>query len=81
MVERPGKFYDHLWIRGRELRYSDREHGRTAQPYDRKHCQGCGKTLPNRSRSWICPVCYPDYRRDTDALRRRRLRARRRGDV
>ena len=39
--------------------FTDREHGRTAPPYLRKHCLGCGKTLPNRSRSEVCLECYP----------------------
>lgn len=60
------------------LRFTDREHGRTAPAYLRKHCAGCGKTLPNRSRSWVCPECYPEYRSLVKMLseRRRRMRAR-----
>lgn len=56
--------------------YTDREHGRTAPPYRRKHCQGCGRTLPNRSRSWVCPDCYPEYRAYVRAIRTRDVRAR-----
>jgi hypothetical protein len=72
----------HIIVRGeyREhgFRFSDREHGRTAPPYLRKHCGGCGRTLPNRSRSSVCPDCYPEFRAQEKMLaeRRRRIRLR-----
>jgi hypothetical protein len=60
-------------------RFTDRTHGRTAPTYLRKHCPGCGVTLPNRSRSWVCPDCYPEYRHElkrwAESMRRNRLRA------
>jgi hypothetical protein len=60
-------------------RFTDKEHGRTAPSYLRKHCFGCGMTLPNRSRSWVCGDCYPEYRlelkRWAESLRRNRQRA------
>jgi len=60
------------------LRFTDQEHGRTAPPYLRKHCGGCGRTLPNRSRSSVCQECYPDFRRQEKTLAERRQRARER---
>lgn len=58
--------------------FTDRAHGRTAKPYLRKHCGGCGRTLPNRSRSSVCPDCYPQFRRQEKMIaeRRRRIRLR-----
>lgn len=66
-----------------DLRFTDQEHGRTAPPYFRKHCGGCGKTLPNRSRSWVCPDCYTEYRTEMKRLSaaRRRARERTRNDA
>jgi hypothetical protein len=59
-------------------RFTDKQHGRTAPPYVRKHCGGCGVTLSNRSRSWVCANCYPEYRlelkRRAEAARRNHLR-------
>jgi hypothetical protein len=70
----------HFLIRGLYrkggLRFTDREHGRTAAPYDRKHCGGCGKTLPNRSRSSVCPDCYPEFRGQAKMMAERRRRVR-----
>ena len=67
------------YLRG--LKFTDRAHGRTAPPYLRKHCGGCGRTLPNRSRSSVCPECYPEFRAQEKTLagRRRRARPRREG--
>jgi hypothetical protein len=72
-----------IWydIRAREeytrwLKFTDREHGRTAPPYLRKHCGGCGRTLPNRSRSSVCRDCYAEYRTQEKTLPERRRRAR-----
>lgn len=62
------------------LRFGDRAHGRTAPSFVRKHCDGCGRTLPNKSRSWVCTACYPEYRafvkRRSERLRRQRARVR-----
>lgn len=58
------------------FRFTNQEHGRTAPPFVRKHCRGCGRTLPNRSRSSVCPDCYPVYRRQGKTLAERRRRAR-----
>jgi hypothetical protein len=59
-----------------QLTFTDREHGRTAPPYLRKHCGGCGRTLPNRSRSSVCPDCYPEFRAQEKTLAERRRRQR-----
>jgi hypothetical protein len=70
----------HFLIRGvyrnHGLRFTDREHGRTAPPHLRKHCGGCGRTLPNRSRFSICPDCYPQFRRQEKMMAERRRRQR-----
>jgi hypothetical protein len=59
-----------------DLKFTDQQHGRTAPSFFRKHCGGCGKTLPNRSRSWICRDCYPVYRTEMKRLAETRRRDR-----
>lgn len=60
-------------------KFTDTAHGRTAPTYLRKHCSGCGLTLPNRSRSWVCADCYPEYRTELKRLAESSRRNRQRG--
>jgi len=69
------EFYVRGEYREHGLQFTDREHGRTAPPYLRKHCGGCGRTLPNRSKSSVCPDCYPQFRRQEKMIAERRRRA------
>jgi hypothetical protein len=77
-MRRSPRVYEILGTSAETFSFTDQEHGRSAPSYLRKHCRGCGKTLPNRSRSWVCPRCYPEYRlemrRRAEAARRNRLR-------
>ena len=40
----------------------------------RKHCERCGRTIPNRARSPYCTECFPEGVRASAAARRKARR-------